>query len=139
LAIVSLALLGAGVAGYVTWVHYSGALAFCAGSGGCEVVQASRYAQIGAMPVALLGLLMYVALAMLAVWRLRAGDDTPALVPLGLFFLSLAGVLFSAYLTYLELFVIKAICWWCVASAVIVTGIFGLSAWEVTAPPHASA
>lgn len=129
--LLALALAGLGVAGYLTWVHYSGAIAFCAGSGGCEVVQGSRYALVGGVPVALLGLAMYLALAALAVARLRLGDRAPALVPLALFAVSLAGTLYSGYLTYLELYVIKAVCWWCVASAALATGILALSAWEL--------
>jgi len=128
-----LALLGLGVASYLTWVHYGEAFAFCMGGGGCGGVQASRYALVGGVPVALLGLAMYLALAALAAARLRLGDRAPALVPLALFAVSLAGTLYSGYLTYLELYVIKAICWWCVASAALVTGILALSAWELSA------
>ena len=112
-----LALAGLGVAGYLTWVHYADLEAICAGgSGGCERVQNSDYADLAGVPVALLGLIGYGAiLASLAL----PGD-------LGRFsgaVLALAGFGFSAWLTYVELFEIDAICPWCVASAVIRTAL----------------
>jgi uncharacterized membrane protein len=110
-----LALAGLGVAGYLTWVHYADLEAICAGgSGGCEKVQNSDYAELAGVPVALLGLIGYGAiLASLAI----PGD-------LGRFagaVLAFAGFGFSAWLTYVELFEIDAVCQWCVASAVIMT------------------
>jgi uncharacterized membrane protein len=129
-AIPALAALGLGVSAYLTWVHYSGNLALCAGSGGCEAVQASRYSELGGVPVALLGLGLYVGLLALGAWRAVA-RDAPPLVPLALFGLALAGTLYSAYLTYLELFVIHAVCPWCVSSALLVTAIWLLSIGEV--------
>jgi uncharacterized membrane protein len=112
-----LALAGLGVAGYLTWVHYADLEPICAGgSGGCEKVQSSDYAELAGVPVALLGLIGYGAiLASL----LLPGD-------LGRFagaVLALAGFGFSAWLTYVELFEIDAICQWCVASAVIMTAL----------------
>src|SRR5579885_291329 len=107
-AMVAFATLGVAVSGYLVWVHYSGALALCAGAGGCETVQASRFATVAGVPVALLGLVLYLALLALALYRalpVVAADD-PAL--LALFGLALAGTLYSAYLPYLELFVIGA-------------------------------
>jgi uncharacterized membrane protein len=115
IAAAGLALAGVGVAGYLTWVHYADLEAICAGgSGGCEKVQNSDYAELAGVPVALLGLIGYAAiLASLAI----PGDP-------GRFsgaVLALAGFGFSAWLTYVELFEIDAICQWCVASAVIMT------------------
>lgn len=127
--LIALSSLGTIVAAYLTWIHYSGQLAMCGGIGNCETVQASRYATLGAVPVALLGLIMYLSLLGLYVWRGIARDDEPEYLPLVLFGISLVGTLFSAYLTYLELFVIHAICPWCVSSAIIITLIFILSIW----------
>lgn len=135
-ALVALAALGVALAGYLTWVHYSGALALCAGAVGCETVQASRYAMVAGVPVALLGLLMYLALLALAVWRLLGGGALPAYA---LFGLALTGTLYSAYLTYLEVAVIRAICPWCVTSAALVTALCVLAAWEVVATGYAIA
>jgi len=110
-----LALAGIAVASYLTWVHYEGIKPFCvAGGGGCERVQTSDYADLAGVPVALIGLIGYVSiLASLLIPR-----------DLGRFagaFLGLLGFGFSVYLTYLELFVIDAICQWCVASALLMT------------------
>ena len=125
--------LGAAIAAYLTWVHYSGALALCAGAGGCQAVQASRFATVAGVPVALLGLGLYLAILLLALWR-GAGGHVPAeALTLAIFGLALAGLLYSAYLTYLEVFVIGAICPWCVASALLLAGIFGVAAAQVKA------
>jgi uncharacterized membrane protein len=109
-----LAVIGLGVAGYLTYVHYEGIKPVCGLGGDCEKVQTSEWSDLAGVPVALLGLLGYAAiLATLFVEReeaLIAG----ALV-------ALVGFGFSAYLTYRELFSIDAICPWCVASAVVMT------------------
>lgn len=99
--------LGLAIAGYLTYVHYSGGEPVCAIAHGCSVVQSSRYASLAGVPVALLGLLSYAALlAALALDR----RDAAALV-------ALTGAGFSAWLTYVEVAVLEAICVWCVASA----------------------
>lgn len=113
LAIALLILLGIGVAGYLTYVHYADIDPVCAGgSGGCHVVQASDYAEMLGLPVAVIGLAGYLGLAASLFVPGEAGRA------LGMT-LALIGAGFSIYLTYLELFVIDAICQWCVASAVI--------------------
>lgn len=122
-----LSALGVLISGYLTWVHYSGALALCTGSGGCEQVQASRYAVVADVPVAVLGLALYLTLLGVSLWQARAGAAVQPAASLALFGLALAGTLFSAYLTYLELFVIRALCPWCVASALIITAILALA------------
>ncbi len=126
----ALALVGMLVAGYLTWVHYAGGGALCAGVGDCETVNTSPYAEVAGVPVALLGLGMYAALFALTLTaraRPRAAEPLTAAV----FGLSLAGTLYSVYLTYLEVAVIRAICPWCVVSAVLVTAIFLLTLRQV--------
>ncbi len=109
-----LALIGLGVAAYLTYVHYDGIQPVCGLGGDCEKVQTSEWADLAGVPVALLGLIGYAAiLATLFV------DREEALVAGAL--IALAGFGFSAYLTYRELFSIDAICPWCVCSAVIMT------------------
>ncbi|HLH24102.1 MAG TPA: vitamin K epoxide reductase family protein [Chloroflexota bacterium] len=137
-AMVAFATLGVAVSGYLVWVHYSGALALCAGAGGCETVQASRFATVAGVPVALLGLALYLALLGLSAWRTWRGPRVATAVPLVLFGLALAGTLYSAYLTYLELRVIGALCPWCVSSAVLVTATCALAAWDLTAAAPAA-
>jgi uncharacterized membrane protein len=116
-----LALIGTGIAGYLTWVHYGHLKIVClSGGGGCEKVQSSSYAELAGVPVAVLGLIGY--LLILASLALREGDGAVAAA-----FLSLVGFGFSLYLTWAELFRIHAICQWCVASACVMTGLTGVS------------
>lgn len=137
-AMVVLAGLGVGIAGILTWFHLSGTPALCAGAGGCEQVQASRFASVAGAPVALLGLALYLGLLVLGLWRAWGGRATPLTVSLALFGLALAGTLYSAYLTYLELAVIGAVCPWCVASAALVTALWLLAAWDVASLAYAA-
>jgi uncharacterized membrane protein len=125
------ALVGLGIAGYLTIVHYAGADPVCAVAHGCATVQQSEYAELTGIPVALLGLGGYVAiLASLArdgeAWRTATA------------FLALAGFGFSAWLTYVEVLKIEAICIWCVGSAVCMALLAALSVARVlSAPPRA--
>jgi uncharacterized membrane protein len=114
IAILVLSLVGIGVAGYLTYVHYEGLKVLCLSSGGCETVQASRYAKLGGVPVALLGLLGYIGILISLAIRGELGR-------IAAFGIALIGFGFSMYLTYRELFTIKAICQWCVSSAVLMT------------------
>jgi uncharacterized membrane protein len=114
LAILVLTLIGIGIAGYLTYVHYAGLKVLCLSSGGCETVQASRFAKLGGVPVALLGLLGYIGILGSLAIRGELGRVAG-------FGIALIGFLFSMYLTYRELFTIKAICQWCVSSAVLMT------------------
>jgi uncharacterized membrane protein len=112
-----LALIGAGIAGYLTWVHYGHLKIVClAGGGGCEKVQSSTYAELAGVPVAVLGLVGYAAI--LASLALPEEQGAVAAA-----FISLVGFGFSAYLTWAELFRIHAICQWCVASACVMTAL----------------
>ncbi len=112
-----LALAGLAVAGYLTYVHYAGIEPVCAGGGGgCERVQSSSYAELAGVPVALLGMVGYgLILLSLAV----PGDPGRFAGVL----LALVGFGFSAYLTWVELVEIEAVCQWCVVSAVLMTGL----------------
>lgn len=121
-----LAGLGALVSAYLTWVKLANATAFCSNVGDCDAVNASVYSEVFGIPIALLGLGAYVAMGAL----LAAEDRAPILRewgPLAVFGLALTGTLYSAYLTYVELFVIYAVCPYCVASAIIITGILALA------------
>jgi uncharacterized membrane protein len=111
----ALALAGALIAGYLTWVHYAGISPVCGGSG-CERVQTSRWAEFGGVPVALIGLAGY--LAILATVMVRQPDALLAGA-----FLAVAGFAFSQYLFYVQLFDIHAICQWCAASDAVITAL----------------
>jgi uncharacterized membrane protein len=121
IAIGVLCLVGIGVAGYLTYTHYAGLKVVCLSSGGCETVQTSIYSKLDGVPVALLGLLGYIGILISLAIRGDLGRATG-------FGLALVGFLFSMYLTYRELFTIKAICQWCVSSAVIMTVLVILTA-----------
>jgi uncharacterized membrane protein len=114
IAVVVLSVIGLGIAAYLTYVHYAGLKVACTNTG-CETVQSSVYAKVSGVPVPVLGLVGYVAILGSAV--LLRGD----LSRVAGFGLALIGFLFSAYLTYRELFTIHAICEWCVSSAVVMT------------------
>jgi uncharacterized membrane protein len=124
IAILVLSLIGIGIAGYLTYVHYEGLKVLCLSSGGCETVQASQYAKLDGVPVALLGLIGYIGI--LGTLPLR--NDLGRVAGFGI---ALIGFGFSMYLTYRELFTIKAICQWCVSSAVLMTILVVLTAIRV--------
>ncbi len=113
-----LAVAGIGIASYLSYVHYAHQTIVCGGLGSCETVNTSKYAELMGVPVALLGGVLYVLLLLVAVRWLLAG---PYLAAPAAWAIALGGFLFSVYLTYLELFVIDAICLWCVASACVLT------------------
>jgi uncharacterized membrane protein len=115
-ALVVLALVGIGIASYLTYVHYEGLSPICAVGHGCEKVQASRYAKVGGVPVPLIGLVGYVAILI----SLFVRGEMARLATAGM---AIGGFAFSVYLTSLELFEIHAICQWCVGSAVVMTTI----------------
>ncbi len=128
---VALAAIGTVVSAYLTWVHYSGSLALCVGAGGCETVQASRYAMVGPVPVAIIGLVGLAAITVLSAWRLSPSAPVSTLT--ALFGLSLGAALFVAYLTYLELFVIGEICPWCASVALVSVAVLLLTVRELRA------
>jgi len=128
-AIAAVALAGLGIAAYLTIVHYTGAEPVCAVAHGCATVQQSEYAELAGVPVAVLGLGGYLAiLATLA----REGEAWRTATA----FLALAGFGFSAWLTYVEVVRLDAICIWCVGSALCMTLLAALSvARMLSAPP----
>ncbi|GIK41078.1 MAG: hypothetical protein BroJett011_49110 [Chloroflexota bacterium] len=131
LLMVVLTIAGLGVSAYLMWGYtVPGATLSCGGSTGCETVKDSVYANLAGIPLPVLGLISYAALLALLLVQGQPAIGKRGWSPyvaLAIFGISLAGVLYSAYLTYVELFVIYAICRWCVASAVIMVAIFVLS------------
>jgi uncharacterized membrane protein len=115
LAAIVLSLLGIGVAGYLTYVHYAELSPVCVGGGGgCEKVQASDQSELLGVPVALLGLLGYVVLLGCSLLATEAARVLGALT-------AIVGFGFSLYLQYESIAVIEATCQWCIASAVLMT------------------
>ena len=125
LSAAALALVGAGIAGYLTWIHYAGLDPICLASSGCERVQSSPYSEIRGLPVAALGLATY-----LAILATTCFAREPARLAGGL--LALVGAGFSGYLTYLEVAEIHALCQWCVASAAVMCALALVSVWRVS-------
>lgn len=104
-------IVGLLVAGYLSVVELGGGVPYCGPLKGCETVALSPYAWIGPIPVAVFGVLLSVVLLSLAVawWR----TDIYGLL-IAHYALSLVGVVFDAYFLYLQVFVIQAVCIWCV-------------------------
>jgi len=134
-AIVLLALVGLLVATYL-WLYKIRVLGVLqCGTGSCESVQASRYAELFGIPVALYGVAGYAALMALGLASLQPRVAVDRRVAVLLATLATVGFAFSVYLTAIELFVLHEICRWCVASAVIATAIWVLSLPELRHPP----
>ena len=95
--------------------------------GSCETVQLSKWAMFLGVPVAAWGVAFYVAVFVLAMLSLARAGESP-LVGWAMLAVTGWGVLFSAWLTWLELYVIHAICMWCVVSAILTAVIFVLVA-----------
>jgi uncharacterized membrane protein len=113
------ALAGAAIAGYLTWVHYDETALVCVAGGGCETVQKSDYAVISGIPVALLGLVSYAVVLGLVAW------DT-AYARLGVAMLAFVGLVFGVYLLALQLFVIDAVCAWCLVNDVVIAPVLAV-------------
>ncbi|MBM3123198.1 MAG: vitamin K epoxide reductase family protein, partial [Chloroflexi bacterium] len=112
-------------------------LAACGPIGDCESVNSSRYAEIAGIPVALLGALGYLAVLAFLVaecWLPRQIEN----LHLAVFGIALIGTLYSAYLTYIEVAVLRAVCPYCVISAVAMTAIFIISILRLRAAASAA-
>ena len=118
-----IALVGLFVALYLTLykVGVIGELACSIGS--CEAVQTSRWSTFLGLPVAAWGLAFYASVLAVALTGLMERYEDSRPLALGMLALTAWGALFSLWLTYIELFVIRAICQWCVISAVLAVGL----------------
>ena len=117
LIILVLSALGIALSGYLTYLYYGKAHAtFCALGSGCDIVRESSYSAIIGIPVSLFGVIGYLSILISALMPIPYRTKW-----LSLYFLSLVGFAFSAYLTYVEFFVIKAVCPYCVTSTIIIT------------------
>jgi uncharacterized membrane protein len=119
LAVAAVAVAGIAVAAYLTWVHYHPAALICTRGGGCETVQRSHYAVLLGVPVAVFGLAAWVAVLALVAW------DTPTARVL-VAAIALVSVVFAVYLVILQLFVIDAVCVWCLANDVVLVPLLAL-------------
>jgi len=118
-AIAVAATIGAGIAAYLTYVHYAHVSPICT-TGGCEKVQRSKYALLGGVPVATLGLVAYLAIIATTLRRGVVLAFAGAVI-------ALVGVAFSGYLLWAQLGPIGAICQWCVGNDLTIAVVAALT------------
>ena len=134
--IAALALAGVGLATYLAMYKLGMIGTLACNVGHCETVNLSKWATFLGMPVAVWGVGFYVVLFLVALAGTTDRFVDAPWVSHALLALTAWGVLFSAWLTYLELYVINAVCMFCVISAILVTVLFLLSVWEWRARPQ---
>jgi uncharacterized membrane protein len=126
IVLVSLDVVGLVIAGYLSVVELQGALPYCGPLSGCEQVALSEYARIGGIPVAVFGVVLSICLLILAVmWTLSGRIELLA----AHYGLSLVGVVFELYFTYVEVFVIGAVCVWCASYGLSLMARFVVALW----------
>lgn len=128
---IGLAALGLVDSLYLTGVKFSGKYALCGPLGDCESVNSSIYSEVYGIPIALLGAIAYLTILLLLLFEgnIFIGKENARLIVFGI---SLVGVIYSIYLTYIEIAVLRAICPYCVLSAIILVILLGLSTLRVT-------
>ena len=126
-AVAVLALAGAGIAAYLTYAKYADATIVCS-TGGCETVQSSEYADLLGIPVAVLGLIGYLAILATA---FSAGETARVAGAA----LALGGLAFSVYLVVVQVFAIEAYCVWCLASDVVMLLLAAAATARLRLPP----
>lgn len=131
-----LSLAGLFIAAYLYLYKIGKIGSLACGTGGCETVQWSPWSRIAGIDVSLVGVLGYAGLLALSLGALQPGLAAQRWPAALLTVLAGIGVLFTIYLTYLELFVIHAICRWCVASGVVILAIFVVSLLDLRRLPR---
>ena len=137
-AIMAFSLGGGIVAGYLVKLHAAIAgnpkrgLCTFTDTLSCDKVLASPYAEIAGVPVALIGLGGFGLLFGLAAWRLVLGERSPRGLPFLLFLVAGLGLAFELGMTWVEFFVIEAVCPYCLAALGLIAATFGSSlvAWR---------
>lgn len=127
-AMLVLSVMGAGITAYLTIEHGRGGAPACFVGHGCQIVAQSSYAHIGPVPSAAVGLLGYLLLAVAFTMRLmRPPRDVDRVLIRATFGMALFGFGVSAFLMYVALFELEATCPWCMASAIDLTLLAGLT------------
>ena len=116
---------------YLAYVKLANAEIYCTpGLGDCDVVNASQWSSLWGIPLGVYGVIGFAAILLIESlgnkWKLLTTHND-----LILFAISFAGFLFSLYLTYIELFILHAICQWCILSALMMTVIFIVSVYKL--------
>lgn len=128
-------LVSAGLADslYLTWYHYDPSVRACLASGGCETVNGSRFATLGGVPVAVIGVAGYLVIAAALAARRWGPARARRAAGYATFVLAAAGTAFSLYLTAIEAFVLHAYCGWCLVSAGLVTAAYLIASVDLAA------
>lgn len=126
LVLAVLDLIGLTIASYLSSVELRGELPNCGPLHGCEQVALSAYSRVGGVPVAVFGVGLSLVLFALAIAWWRTDDGRLLAAHYGL---SLLGVIFEVYFTYLELFVIGAVCVWCASYGISLVARFLVALW----------
>ncbi|GAB4477361.1 MAG: hypothetical protein Kow0088_16150 [Anaerolineales bacterium] len=123
-----ISIIGLGVAVYIAYVQLLRVQAICGPLENCNTVLQSRYAKLlGFVPNSVLGILSYLVIFFLWAWHQRHRDWLGIQAPLLIVAITLLGSLLSVYLTTLQIFVLKALCIWCLSSATLISGLFLVS------------
>jgi uncharacterized membrane protein len=121
---IALAIIGVLVSIYMTIYKLTSNNSMCLGSGDCSTVNSSPYSQVYGIPVALIGVLGYAAILAFLLLKDRAGKFFQENSLLAVFGLTVTGFVFTLYLIYLEIFVIRALCPFCITSQITMTILF---------------
>ena len=122
-AMAGMALAGLVDSLYLTWYHYDPAVRVCVASGGCEAVNGSRFAMLGPVPVAILGVAGYLLIVAALAARRWGPPERRRAAGYAAYALAAAGTAFALYLTAVEAFILHAYCTWCLVSAALVTAV----------------
>jgi uncharacterized membrane protein len=137
MTIAVLSLIGVFLATYLTLYKLGYVEALACGTGSCEVVQASKWSRLWGQPVALWGVGFYLAMLALSLAGSFGRLAASRLVGIGLALMSGCGVLFSGWLTFVEVARLHAVCRYCLASAGLVVVLFVLSIVDLRRPAEA--
>jgi uncharacterized membrane protein len=129
------AVLGGLVSVYMTIFKLTENTSMCLGNGGCSVVNSSIYSEVYGIPVAVIGILGYGAIIAAIVLQARAASLAEGGLML-IFGLALVGFLFTAYLIYVEIALIHALCPFCITSQISITIVFALSIVRLVREPQ---
>ncbi len=136
-AIALISLVGLFLAAYLTLYKLGYIETLACGTGSCEVVQSSKWSTLFGQPVALWGVGFYVAMLALSLAGSFGSLEESRTVAIGLALISGSGVLFSGWLTFVEVALLHAICRYCVVSACLVLILFVLSILDLRRPSEA--
>jgi uncharacterized membrane protein len=122
-----LAALGLADSAYLSVLHFQGEIPPCGGYAGCQTVNSSPYAEIFGVPIALFGAALSIAILAAALYRARGDAKSWLPSTVAIYTLALAGAVFMAYLLGIELLVLRAVCYWCLAMTAFIAAMLVLA------------